>query len=353
MKKQVLYIIEDEKSAQFRYRIKNVAEALESSSKYEVVWFLKSEIARAYDALPETSLVVIERQTAKDNIVPDFIKATEARGIKVLFDVDDLVFDFRDLPLLMHSTNSKNIFYWAGYFWGIRRVAKRADGFITTNDFLGEKLKRTFKKPYKVIPNSLDKEQIEKSEDLIKRKKIEGFKLGYFSGSPTHAKDFRMIEPELIRFLDDYSDAKLNVVGYMEFSEKMNKMIKNGRVKVKKPVSYIELLREEAEVSVNLAPLLINDFTDCKSELKYFEAAVVGTTTIASPSFAFKNAIENGKNGFLCEPGEWYEKIKYLYEHPEENKKIADVARKDVLEKYYGAKLAKQIEGVYDKFVKW
>ena len=351
MKKQIIYIAEDDKSAQYRYRIKNVAEALGTSNKYEVVWFLKSEIAKAYDALSDTALVVIERQTAKDNIIPDFMKAARARGIKVLFDVDDLIFDFKDLPLLMRSTNSKNIFYWTGYFWGIRRVAKFADGFITTNDFLGKKLTRTFKKPYGVIVNSLNKEQVKKSEALIKDKKISGFILGYFSGSPTHAKDFRMIEPELIRFLDDYKDAALNIVGYMEFSDEMKKLIEKGRVKVKKPVPYDELLKEEVNVNVNLAPLVVNDFTNCKSELKYFEAAVVETTTIASLSYSYKEAMTNGENGLLAKPGEWYDKIKYLYENPDRNRKFAVAARKNVLDNYYGAKLTKQIEEVYDYFI--
>lgn len=351
MKKQIIYIAEDDKSAQYRYRIKNVAEALEISNKYEVVWFLKSEIAKAYDALSDTALVVIERQTAKDNIIPDFMKAVKARGIKVLFDVDDLIFDFKDLPLLMRSTNSKNIFYWTGYFWGIRRVAKLADGFITTNDFLGKKLTRTFKKQYGVIVNSLNNEQVKKSEALIRDKKISGFKLGYFSGSPTHAKDFRMIEPELIRFLGDYKDAVLNIVGYMEFSDEMKKLIEKGRVKVKKPVPYDELLKEEANVNVNLAPLVVNDFTNCKSELKYFEAAVVETTTIASLSYSYREAMTNGENGLLAKPGEWYDKIKYLYENPDRNRKFAVAARKNVLDNYYGAKLTKQIEEVYDYFI--
>ena len=105
-----------------------------------------------------------------------------------------------------------------------------------------------------------------------------------------------------------------------------------------------------SEVDVNIAPLVINDFTNCKSELKFFEAAVVETTTIASPTYAFKNAITDGKNGFLAKPGEWYEKINCLYLYPEINKKLAKDARKYVLENYYGKKFLKEVEEAYEFF---
>ena len=271
--------------------------------------------------------------------------------------MDDLIFDYKDLLLLMRSTNSKNIIYWLGYFWGIRRIAKKVDGFICTNNFLAEKLKRSFGKPVKVIRNSLNKEQIEISKKLIEKKNVRkiagsGFSIGYFSGSPTHDRDFAMIEPELVRFLKAYKDTKLKVVGYMDFSNRMRELIDIGRVEVAKPVDYLRLQGLLAKVDVNIAPLVVNDFTNCKSELKYFEAAIVETTTIASPTYAFKKAIKNGKNGFLARPREWHEKIEYLYQHPEENKRIAFEAKKYALKHYYGKEFLDEVEATYGYFVK-
>ena len=39
----ILYVAEDTESAQFRYRVRNVAEALGGSSKWKVEWVLKNE----------------------------------------------------------------------------------------------------------------------------------------------------------------------------------------------------------------------------------------------------------------------------------------------------------------------
>ncbi len=336
----VLYVVEDEKAVQYRYRVQNVA------AEYNIKVVLKSALGSVN--LEGVNLIVIERQTAKNNTILKFIKKAKRQGICVLFDLDDLVFDYKYLSLI-RSVAGKSYLYWLGYFWGIRRIAKRVDGFIVTNDFLGERIKKTFKKPYKVIRNSINKEQIEHAKKITK-KNDKKFIIGYFSGSPTHKKDFELIQPELIRFLDEHEDAEIKVVGYMDFNKQAQKYIDAGRIKVTRPVNYLKLLDLMAEVDVNIAPLVINDFTNCKSELKFFEAAIVETTTIASPSFTFKKAIKDGKNGYLANPGEWYGKLEYLYKHPEDNKKIAKVAREDAVKHYYGDEFRKEIEEAYDYF---
>ena len=351
-KKAISYIVNDTGSSQFRYRCKNISESIAGNKKYTVTYFSSSENVGIYDLINDIDICVIGRQTAKNNSLIKLIKKVKDGGGKVLFDIDDLVFNYSDARMILKTVREKNIFYWLGYIWGIRRIAKRVDGFLCTNDFLGKKLERSFRKPYKVIPNSLNKEQIEVSEKCLKNKKHEGFVIGYFSGSPTHARDFKMVEPELIDFLNSHDDAKLRVVGYMNFSDKMKKMINTGRVEVKKPVDYLKLQELMSEVDVNIAPLVINDFTNCKSELKFFEAAAVETITIASPTYAFKKSIEDGENGFLAQPGEWYKKIEYLYKNPDQNRKIAKKAREYALKHYYGKEFLKEVEEAYDYFAK-
>lgn len=347
--KKVLYVVEDKKSAQFRYRVENLVEAFLGHKNWRVEYVLKMELSSL--GLGEYSLVVIARQTAKDEVLLKLIKRAHKKGLKVLFDLDDLVFDYRDLKLVFNSVQEKNIFYWAGYFWGIRRIAKKVDGFLCTNDYLGNKLRRSFGKPYKVIPNSLNEKQVDVSGKILKRKETrEGFTIGYFSGSPTHMRDFRLVETELRRFLKVHEDAVLKVVGYMEFSGDMKELIDEGRVEIVEKVDYLKLLELIAEVDVNIAPLIVNDFTNCKSELKFFEAAVVETTTIASLTYTFKKAIRDGENGFLAQPGEWYGKLEYLYKYPVENKKIAKRAREYALKHYYGKEFLNEVEAAYDYF---
>lgn len=352
-KRSILYVVEDTKSAQFRYRVKNIIAACQNSQNYTVDFLRISELAKIEQALPDISALIFERQTSKNSTIPKLIKSAQKKGIKVIFDLDDLIFDYRDLPLLMYSTNSKNIFYWTGYFWGIRRIAKRADGFITTNRFLAKKLECSFKKPVAVISNSLNAEQISVSEKYLKSQKShKGFILGYFSGSPTHAKDFRLIEPDLINFLKKHEDASLKIVGYMDFSARVKSLIDTGKIKFEPPVSYLKLQEKIAEVDVNLAPLIDNDFTNCKSELKFFEAAIVETPTLATPTFAFKKAIKQGQTGFLCRAGEWLPTLEKLYSDPALRTKVALAAKDYCLKTYHGQNFLKEVEGAYDALIK-
>ena len=349
--RQIIYLYEDSQSAQFRYRVWNPFFACkEGSRRWRPIIFSKDEINKLYEQLPTAEMLIIERQTAKNNLIPNLIKTAKKLGLEVIFDLDDLVFNYHDIKLIKATTHEKSLAYWAGYVWGIRRIAKRADAFLATNDFLAQKLKRSFNKPTAVIPNSLHSIQVAYSDEkhLQKIKPHQNFVLGYFSGSPTHAKDFGLIESEIIKFLKTHSDAKLKIVGYMNFSSHAKALLDSGQIEFKKPVNFKELQKEIAKVDVNLAPLVINDFTNCKSELKFFEAAVVETTTIASPTFAFKHAIQEGKTGFLAQPGEWYDKLEYLYAHPKENRQIALAAKKYCLENYHGKKFLKEVEAAYD-----
>lgn len=347
--KKILFVVGDKVSAQYRYRVNN---AIESIREY-TNWGAGAVFAGEVDGrtLMDIDLVVILRQAVKGNTVPNIIKTAQEKKIKVVFDIDDLIFDYRDLTKVLKGVHSVAAPYWMGIIWGNRKIAKKVDGFITTNDFLAKQLKRSFKKPVKVVPNSLNNAQLKVADECIKDKKHKGFIIGYFSGSPTHVRDLRLVEPEIFRFLDQHKDTKLKIVGFMEPSSEMKKRIKNGQVEILKFMDYLDQIRMVSKVDVNIAPLVISEFTNCKSELKFFEAAAVETTTIASPIYTFKKAISDGETGFLAEPGGWYDKLEYLYNNPKENQKIAKKARQYALKNYCGKKFSEDIKEAYGYFI--
>ena len=81
------------------------------------------------------------------------------------------------------------------------------------------------------------------------------------------------------------------------------------RIDVHPLQDFMNLQRLIGESEINIAPLQNNQFTNCKSELKYFEAAIAGTMTLASPSYTFRNAIDDGDTGFIVGPHEWFDKL--------------------------------------------
>ena len=355
-KKLALYFVEKPDSSTFRYRCYNTFEITRESTKWQAVYFFKNELDSIVELLPRCSELVFGRQSGQEKTIEKLSRMAHDNGIRVGLDIDDLVFDVKYLDIMLNTIGEKtNRSYWVAYFASVQAMAKQMDFFVTTNEFLAEKVKRSFNKPVKVIRNSLNQGQINASSVYVMQKKLrheKGFIIGYFSGSPTHAKDFAVVEPELIGFLKRHDDAILNVVGYMKFSKEAERLVDNGRIRFLPFTDFRKLQRLMAEVDVNIAPLVINDFTNCKSELKFFEAAVVETTTIASPTYCFKKAIIDGKNGFLAESGEWHDKLEHLYNNPEENRRIALAAKKYALKHYYGKEFLKEVEETYDYFAK-
>ena len=68
------------------------------------------------------------------------------------------------------------------------------------------------------------------------------------------------------------------------------------------------------DLDVNLAPLTPGSrFNEAKSAIKWLEAALVGTPTVASPTEPFREAIEHGRNGLLATtPDDWVAAIDAL-----------------------------------------
>ena len=354
-KKIALYFVNSINYSTPRYRCYNTFEATLESEKWQAVYFLKDEVEEALEILPRCDVLIFGREAGLSKNMKKLMEVAKREKIKVGLDIDDLVFSEKYLNLFLETASNKsNRSYWVGYFAGVREIADKMDFFIATNDFLAGKLAESFDKPVKIIRNSLNREQVEASEVYVRNKTRddEKFVIGYFSGSNTHRKDLKVALPQVLKFLKKHDDAILRIVGFMTLDKDAQKMEAQGKIQFSPFTDFRKLQRLMAEVDVNIAPLVFNDFTNCKSELKFFEAAAVETTTIASPSYTFSRAIKDGQNGFLAQPGEWFDKLEYLYTHPEENKKIAKAAKKYALEHYYGAEFLKEIEKAYEFFAK-
>lgn len=355
-KKIALYYSDEPDRATFRYRCLNVMQATQNSDKWQAVYFLRSEISKVKELLHSSDVFVMGRHVKYDNIIKGIVEEVRTENKPVLFDLDDLVFDKKYLHLVLNTIGDLPITgYWLPYFMNANLIAKQVDGYIVTNDFLGKKISQNFNKPYRVIRNSLSDNQVEASNAYIrlnKKNKRDKFVIGYFGGTPSHTNDLDVALPEILAFLQDYPDAKMRVVGFMEFDVNTRKFLETGQIEFLPLVDFRKLQRLISEVDVNIAPLVMNDFTNCKSELKFFEAGVAETTTIASPTYTFSKAITDGLNGFLAQPGEWYDKLEFLYKKPKENVKIAKEARKYALKHYHGKEFLLEIEKTYDDFLK-
>lgn len=360
-KRVALLLYEKADTSTFRYRCYNITQWSQNSDKWHAIYFFLDELETVKQLLSVISLLVMVRVRWVIEL-DKLAYHARADGIPVLFDTDDYVFDLDALPLVTNTLNvslacEADYSHWFSYIGRIGFTAARADGFITSNPFLGELLSGKFGKPYRVIRNTLNWEQIAVSERCCEKKRLllsrcrgQEFVIGYFSGTPSHINDFGQIAVELNRFLEVHSDAKLFVVGFLELPPVMRPAMTRGQVTAMPLTDFLHLQVLMAEVDVSIVPLVNNDFTNCKSELKFFEAGMVHTATIATPTYTYARCIEQGKNGYLCRQGEWYETLQYLYDHPEVADAVAEQAGKDSIIRYAGQKVIAEIEQAYDSF---
>lgn len=352
-RKKILYVYERVDSSTFRYRVYNMCQSLRYGDKYAGTYFFENELGIAEKYLSKVELIVIAR-TRWSLKLDNFISKARREGIRILFDVDDIVVDLETLPLLMSTSNvdfnlPQNYDYWFSYVGRMWLAGNLCDGVISTNKFLAENISRVYKKPSFIINNFLNEEQIELAkkifEEKIKNQSDNPFVIGYFSGSPSHANDFKVVASEIEELMKKYKNINLEIAGYMDLPNNLIEFLHQGRIILSDFVDFLTLQKKISRVDVNIVPLIDNKFTNCKSELKFFEAAIVGTITCATPTYVFKNNIQDGENGFLCEEGKWYTAIERIYKK-EIDRSIILRANKYCLEKYSPQKQVSNIEKI-------
>ena len=339
---RIAYYYDRPDNSTFRYRVYNMIQAFSTSQlPVSSAYFTFEDLDHFDEVLKLADTLVICRAKYSHKLDHVIMRA-KSKGIPVFYDIDDFVFDTRAVQLVVdtldqHRTDADWDF-WFAYFGRNGAALRLCDGAITTNTFLAERIHNFTGKPVEVIPNFLNDEQLVMSERIWHQKQNRNFPrncaihLGYFSGTPSHSKDFEIILPTLVQLLEDYPQVVLRVVGYMDIKAPLRAF--GSRVEYLAFTDYINLQRLIGETEINLVPLQDNEFTNCKSQLKYFEAGVVGSLTVATPILSYRDSIENGKNGYLAASYQWYDVLANLIEHLDDAESVIEMAHKHSLDEF-------------------
>ena len=337
------YYYELPDSSTFRYRAYNMIQALQQSkSGISAAYFHKEELDRFDRIVDHSDVLVICRASYSDKLSRMITRARN-KGKLVFYDVDDLIFNPAYVHLVLNTLNQDidDAFvstHWFAHFGMQAATLSLCDQAITTNEFLASRIRSYAQKTVSVIPNFLNMEQMEVSQKIFQAKKTCGFErdhqihLGYFSGSPTHSKDLMIMTDALLELMKKDPRIILRIVGYMNTKGPLDQFA--ARIERLPLQDFVNLQRLIGDVEVNLVPLQDNEFTNCKSELKYFEAGIAGTATIASPTFTYAGSIRDGENGVLAKSYEWYEKIQSLIDQIDNLPVIADKAHAESEQKF-------------------
>jgi glycosyltransferase involved in cell wall biosynthesis len=314
--RRIAYFYEYPDTSTFRYRAFNPGLTLAANPDLGVsgAWFDHRDL-NADDSFIDSAHALVICRARYNARVGYMVARARARGIPVLFDCDDLVFDVGRLHLLVDSLNldQSSEAMWDNWFASMGRIGatlRLCDSFVTTNGYLAERgLEYQSRLRTAIVPNYLNPQQQELSLRCYRAKQDSDWArdgrihIGYFSGSPTHARDFAIVAPAICRLLARDPRVVLRVTGFLDPQQDL--MRYRDQIEFYPLQDFLNLQRLIAEVEINIAPLQDNTFTNCKSDLKFFEAAISGTLTLATPTFSFRNSIMHGNTGFLVPSHDW------------------------------------------------
>lgn len=344
--KKVLFFAE-KKDYATRYRAQHLQEQMiRKGINSELYMTAELEKVLPQIAWDEVSKVVIYRCLYKGKM-KNLIAEAKSRGIPVLYDVDDYVFDYAkiaDLPF-MQDEEYKD---FEQYTIDIRNCMEQADAFITSTNSLKKAIEDTFPDKAVYLNRNTASEQMwilaQKALEEKEGKKHTANRvvLGYFSGSHTHNGDFARIAQPLLDCMMENNGIYLKVVGCLNLPEEFKKV--EERIESVGFVDWMQLPALIASTDINLMPLENTFFHSCKSENKWMEAAMVKVPTIASYNDELAACTCDGEDIILCkDEDEWKAALERLVGNAKARNKIGEKAFEHVWKEKRTCNLTKDI----------
>lgn len=311
----VLFLIGCWEGESKRYRVHNVIEGLERLGCSAAAM----DFARCGDIVDKglRPRVVVFFRAPFDPAkrIVEVLEYCRINRIRTVFDVDDYVFEpgiIDDIAGVAALSADQR----RDYEWGVR--AYRALLFsceraTTTTRFLQDRMRDLGRDAF-IVPNSVNQAQEALAARLREQRRApDGLvRICYFSGSNTHARDFAQCAEALQQLMRRDPKIRFRLVGLLDLDASWIPFA--DRIERAGFMAPLDMLRSLSECDINLAPLEEGDpFCEGKSQLKFFEAALVDVPTVASRTEPFRSAIVDGECGALASStDEWLAKLAQL-----------------------------------------
>lgn len=351
---RVAYLAPKPEYGTFRYRCFNPVDAINRHShKLSASYFFYSDL-ESLDNLANYADVLVASRCPHDAPLDRLYRRFRNQGKRVLFDIDDLVFDTRYATLvasnLGYLLEEEELNQWTAFISNIGSALQASDGVLTTNAYLAARVSETTSLPVFSVPNTFNDAQREASNRALAlaKSKGQGLHLGYFSGSQSHSLDFAVVARQLATFLDESIHSRLTIVGHLEVPAEFARF--GERITTQPFMDFLSMQSVLRGIDLNIVPLQDSPFTWSKSELKYFEAALVETPTLASSTPVFRDAIDHGQTGFLAQSTQWLDTLRRIEsESIDELKAVGEKAKTSILAHYSPEALARKLDGILGK----
>jgi len=310
-------------------------------------------------------LLVIEGEIATTQLIEQLLKACGRFGISYrkvhLASLTLCHLDGGTIPLfvrcgdpslrpwieLLHRAHHPYLYYIDDNFWellddtpvgryyrdpGVRQslefAVSHADQVLTNSEVLAAYLERFGSRP-RVLPAFFDFGLI---EGCIPEPTPE-LRIG-FAGCVSRAGDLELIRPVIQPVLDRIPNAVFEFCGAMPRGIEPGRRIRFFGYEA----SYVDFIRFHVgrNWAIGLAPLRDHAANRAKTDNKYREYSACGIAGIYSDMPPYRGSVDDGVTGLLVEPTTeaWLSAIFSLASRPDERRRIAAQAERDVRNRY-------------------
>ncbi|MCP1273890.1 glycosyltransferase [Gluconobacter albidus] len=273
-----------------------------------------------------------------------------SENVMTIFDADDIVFvphyarvDLIDGIRSIGATEEQI----ERCFSDMRRTFLRCDQGSTTTAELVFAM-HSLRPVVHLLPNVYDMTSLKRARMALRMRGEPGsvnaedglVRIGYAAGSRTHQRDFGPICTTIADILHERPQVRLVLFREPDTHRPILLMDEfpslipvQDQIEWRDMVPLAELQDEFARFDISIAPLETgNVFCEAKSEIKFFEAALSGVVTVASPTGPFQRVIHHGETGLLASsPAEWHDALIALIDNPERRIRMARDAYHSIL----------------------
>ena len=167
----------------------------------------------------------------------------------------------------------------------------------------------------------------------------------YGSGTKAH-KDFlqAVFFDAVAEVLQQRPNVEFHTIGHVEAPALTSRF--PDRVVQGEPIwNVADYWKKLSTADINVGVLKKSLLTDCKSEIKWLEAAMLGIPSIVSGTSTMTDIVKEGENGMIANSrDDWVEKLLKLVDDAALRKHIGETAREQVLEDYSLQAMAANID---------
>ncbi len=325
--------------APYRYRCEHQAAILESLG-YTVELFEVGQYP--HDELLERFRVIVMHRVPYHRTLDGLISEAQERGIRVIFETDDWVFE----PEMLHQiedareSDGETQLFYTEMVKQFQRAIAQCDGVTVSTPLLRDAvLAQNPEARVAVLPNRISPEMergaIAALETLRPVEDRDMVRLSYFSGTRTHQNDFEQCVSAIATVLERFPQVRLRVVGHLEVPEMLMEKFGDS-IETLPIVPWKKLPTLYRDTDINLAPLNPDvPFTAGKSELKFVEAGLMGVPTVASQWGPYAQTITSEPNGWQCDTeAERIDGLTQQNENPHLRQQLGEAAQADVRDRY-------------------